>query len=113
MNKWAGISARWDIRRRKAAHRIPRIPGRRAPNVARMLAEDLDGYLRARAAVEGVSYNLNPEIFTGFMRAGVASYFGVDVDLATGVLVRDRQEPRPGFFEAWLESKKSQPEEAA
>ena len=69
------------------------------------LAEDLDGYMRARADVEGVSYNLNPEIFTGFMRAGVASYFGVDVDLATGVLVRDRQEPRPGFFEAWLKSK--------
>ena len=112
MNKWAALSPRWEIRWHKGGNRIPRIR-RRAPNVAQMLAEDLDGYLRARADVEGVSYNLNPEIFTGFMRAGVASYFGVDVDLATGVLVRDRHEPRPGFFEAWLESKKSQPDEAA
>ena len=70
------------------------------------LAEDLDGYMRARADVEGVSYDLSPEFFAAFIKAGVASFFGIDVDLATGVLVRDRQEPRPGFFEAWLKSKK-------
>jgi hypothetical protein len=85
----------------------------RPPNVAKMLAEDLDRYLRARADVKGVSYDLSPECFTAIIKAGVASYFGVDLDLGTGVLVRDRQEPRPGFFEAWLESKKSQPDEAA
>jgi hypothetical protein len=69
------------------------------------LAEDLDGYMRARADVEGVSYDLGPEFFTAYLKAGVASFFGIDVDLANGVLVRDRQEPRPGFFEAWLKSK--------
>jgi hypothetical protein len=78
-----------------------------------MLAEELDRYLRARADVERVSYELSPECFTALIKAGVASYFGVDLDLATGVLVRDRQEPRPGFFEAWLASKKCQPDEAA
>ena len=70
------------------------------------VAEDLDGYMRARADVEGACYELSPEFYTAHLEAGVASYFGVDVDLANGVLVRDRQEPRPGFFEAWLKSKK-------
>jgi len=70
------------------------------------LAEDLDGYMRARADVEGASYDLSPKFFTAHLQAGVASFFGIDVDLANGVLVRDRQEPRPGFFEAWLKSKK-------
>jgi hypothetical protein len=74
--------------------------------VAMTLAEDLDGYLRARADVEGVSYGLSPEFFAAFIKAGVACFFGIDVDLANGVLVRDCQEPRPGFFEAWLKSKK-------
>jgi hypothetical protein len=74
--------------------------------VMSMVAEDLHGYMRVRADVEGASYELSPEFFTAHLKAGVASFFGIDVDLATGVLVRDRQEPRPGFFEAWLKSKK-------
>ena len=74
--------------------------------VMSMVAEDLHGYMRARADVEGLCYDLNPEFFAAAIKAGVASYFGIDVDLANGVLVRDRQEPRPGFFEAWLKSKK-------
>jgi hypothetical protein len=69
------------------------------------LAEDLDDYLRFRADAEGVSYKLSPEFFTAHIKMGVASYFGVDVDLAYGVLVQDRQEPRPGFFEGWVKSK--------
>jgi hypothetical protein len=77
-------------------------------NVISTLAEDLDCYLRARADVEGVGYELSPEFFTAFIKMGVASYFGIDVDLAKGVLVRDWQEPRPGYFEAWQKSKKTE-----
>ena len=69
------------------------------------LAEDIDSYMRARAAVEGVSYTLNPDFFDGLLKAGIASYFGVEV--ANGELVRDRQEPQPGFFETWLKSKQN------
>ena len=72
--------------------------------VMRTLAKDLDRYLRARADVEGVGYELSPEFFSAYIKAGVASYFGVDADLAKGVLVQDRQEPWPGFFETWLKS---------
>jgi hypothetical protein len=89
----------------KTLHGTPR--DLRASLAMSTLAEDLDGYLRARADIEGVCYKLSPEFFAVYIEAGVASFFGIDVDLANGVLVRDRQEPRPGFFEAWLKSKKN------
>jgi hypothetical protein len=61
------------------------------------LAEDLDGYLRARADVEGVCCELSPEFFAAFIKAGVASFFGIDVDLANGVLVRIARSRGPDF----------------
>jgi hypothetical protein len=73
-------------------------------NVMSTLAEDLDCYLRARADVEGVGYELSPEFFAEAIKMGVEFYFGIEVDLVDGVLVQDRQEPRPGFFEAWQKS---------
>ena len=61
----------------------------------------LHSYIRARAAVEGVGYELGPEFFEARLEKGVRNFFGVEVNEA-GTLINDEQEPRAGYLQEWL-----------
>lgn len=61
------------------------------------LAEQLQTYIRRRAKVEGVKFDLPLEIFERAVKAG-AKTFGVVHDGEK--MLHDEQEPYPGFFEA-------------
>ena len=61
----------------------------------------LDAYFRDRAEIEGADYDLKPRYFLAWFADGMRTFFGVDLDV-DGRMVRDRDEPLPGFFESWL-----------
>ena len=64
-------------------------------------AEQLAAYLACRAEREGVAMTLTPDWLEGGLRHGCRGFFGIEV--RNWRLVRDRQEPEPGFFKAWAE----------
>jgi hypothetical protein len=69
------------------------------------LATDLAAYLADRAIVEGVRSELTVEFFLEELRAGVTTFFGVQVsddDDGVPVIVHDTQEPYGGYFDAWM-----------
>jgi hypothetical protein len=66
-------------------------------------AKQLHTYIQARAAVEGVGYELAPEFFQAGLELGVRSFLGVEVNEA-GMLINDEHEPRAGYLQEWLES---------
>lgn len=76
------------------------------------VAKKLDEYLRRRAAVEGVSYELDAA-FLAQLVAKMRRSYGSGTLLAFGVhidgeqLISDEQEPAPGFFEEWKQSNSS------
>ena len=70
------------------------------PTNNRALAERLAAYLAVRAKREGEAMNLIPADFEDALRKGVGSAFGVHWD-AQGNLIRDDQEPEPGFLATW------------
>ena len=81
------------------------------------IATELDEYMRLRAAIEGVAYELDaPWLAQQLEQLRVAT--GSPTVRAFGVYIKDEQlmsddqEPSPGFFEAWKRSK-SVPAEAA
>jgi len=60
----------------------------------------LDAYLRLRATIEGVEYQLSPEFLGQLHLKGVRTFFGITVD-EKGFPINDEQEPQPGFLEKW------------
>jgi hypothetical protein len=55
------------------------------------IAMQLDSYMRFRADHEGVGYDLTPEFFRKWMKAGCFEFFGVSVN--SSGLVEDDQQP--------------------
>ena len=69
------------------------------------LATDLAAYIADRAIVEGVRSELTVEFFVDELRAGVTTFFGIQVsddDDGVPVMVHDTQEPYGGYFDAWM-----------
>jgi hypothetical protein len=61
------------------------------------VAIQLREYIKKRAKVEGVGFELPLSIFTEAIKLGASPIFGVHV--SNGQLLKDDQEPYPGFFE--------------
>lgn len=70
------------------------------------LAKQLHEYIRDRAEVEGVGYQLDIEFFDDVLRLGT-QFFGVRVQ--GGKMVSDDQEPWPGYFKAWIDKHQRPP----
>ena len=68
------------------------------------LATDLAAYIADRAIVEGVRSELTVEFFVEELRAGVTTFFGVQIsdDGGVPVMVHDTQEPYDGYFDTWM-----------
>jgi hypothetical protein len=69
------------------------------------LATDLAAYLADRAIVEGVRSKLTVEFFVEELRAGVTTFFGIQIeddDDGVPVIVHDTEEPYDGYFDAWM-----------
>ncbi len=69
------------------------------------LATDLAAYIADRAIVEGVRSELTVEFFVEELRAGVTTFFGIQIsddDDGVPVMVHDTQEPYGGYFDAWM-----------
>ena len=64
------------------------------------LAAQITAYLAVRAEREGVEMLLTADWIEGGLMHGCRGFFGIEVN-STRIL-RDRQEPEPGFFDAWL-----------
>lgn len=64
------------------------------------VARQIAAYIRERAQKEGVPMDLDAKFFERHIRDGVTNIFGVEWQ--GDLLVRDCQEPEPGFFRAWL-----------
>ena len=62
------------------------------------LAEQIRNYIRHRAKQEGVEFRLSLSIFEKAVACG-AIIFGVHHDGEK--MLRDDQEPYPGFFQKW------------
>lgn len=58
-------------------------------------------YIRDRAKIEGVPFDLSVKFFRRALEGGVVSLFGVQVE--DGEMVCDNQEPREGFMQEWLQ----------
>lgn len=78
----------------------------RGGSLLRHLGNRLNAYLRDRARVEGVGYELSPEFFISAFHAGARTMFGVCI-CDHGEMLADAQEPYPGYFEAWMEAQPS------
>ena len=68
------------------------------------LATDLAAYIADRAIVEGVRSELTVGFFVEELRAGVTTFFGIQIsddDDGVPVMVHDTQEPYSGYFDAW------------
>lgn len=65
------------------------------------LSRKLHAYIRDRAKIEKVSFDLPLAFFRGAVEHGVVSFFGVRIE--DGEMVEDLQEPREGFMAEWLE----------
>jgi hypothetical protein len=63
----------------------------------RRAAENLDKYMRFRAAKEGVGYKLSPEFYQTAMWLGADKFFGVT--LKGDELIGDEQQPP--LFKKW------------
>ena len=63
----------------------------------------LNGYLRTRANIEGVAYELNDKFFIQLFKNGTRCFFGVTVN-GIGFPLSDEQEPNdhPGLLEEYL-----------
>lgn len=85
-------------KRRPAEHAHARDGGLRLAQFKR-----LDAYLRDRADIEGVGYDLTPNFFMSAFRGGARTMFGVEM-CDHGELLGDAQEPYPGYFKAWMEA---------
>ncbi len=69
------------------------------------LATDLAAYIADRAIVEGVRSELTVEFFVEELRAGVTTFFGVQIcedNDGVPVIVHDTQEPYGGYFDYWM-----------
>jgi hypothetical protein len=66
------------------------------------LARRLAAYLTERARAEGESMRLTRAEFEDALDQGIGSAFGVHWDVE-GNLIRDDQEPEPGFLAWWRE----------
>jgi hypothetical protein len=66
------------------------------------LAEVIHDYIKRRAKVEGVDFGLNVAFFEGVLDSGVTLIFGVEHDGKR--ILRDYQEPYPGFLASYLEA---------
>ena len=69
------------------------------------LATDLAAYIADRAIVEGVRSELTVGFFVEELRAGVTTFFGIQIsddDDGVPVMVHDTQEPYSGYFDAWV-----------
>jgi hypothetical protein len=60
-------------------------------------------YLRVRAAREGVRMLLKADDVQRYLDVGIVSALGIEWN-EDGQLVRDAQEPEPGFLERWQAS---------
>ena len=65
------------------------------------LARRLAAYLTERARAEGESMRLTRAEFEDALDRGIGSAFGVHWDVE-GNLIRDDQEPEPGFLAWWI-----------
>lgn len=75
-----------------------------------MKTDLLFNYLKSRAKIEGVSFELGQnEFFEPYFRCGVRNFFGICID-DNGFLLYDVQEPRshPGFLAKFIESNKGE-----
>ena len=69
------------------------------------LAANLAAYIADRAIVEGVRSELTVEFFVDELRAGVTTFFGIQVsddDDGVPMMVHDTDEPYGGYFDAWM-----------
>jgi hypothetical protein len=68
------------------------------------LAIELDDYVRKRAKVEGKKYELD----VGWLRLQLAArrqpYTVFGIYIKHNQMVRDEQEPCPGYFDAWMKT---------
>jgi hypothetical protein len=67
----------------------------------RELGKLLGAYLRDRARVESVGYDLTPEFFIAGLLHDCRSFLGIEI-CAHSKLLRDHQEPEPGYFARWM-----------
>lgn len=63
------------------------------------LAKTLHDYIKARAEAEGVGFGLDVQFFQDALARGCGCFFGVEVNGHS--MMRDTQEPWPGYFNAW------------
>lgn len=74
------------------------------------VAQQIHDYIKDRAAVEGVGFELPVEFFEQSVELGAMPIFGVEYD-ENGITV-DNQEPEDGYLEQWLENhEQTQPDE--
>lgn len=81
-----------------------RLPASRAQAQKKViggLGKHLHTYLRDRARIEGFGYDLTPDFFTAGLLQGCSSFFGIQI-CSHSTLLRDDQEPSPGYFEQWM-----------
>jgi hypothetical protein len=76
--------------------RVISMTGVNMTNIPR-LADELHGYMQFRATREGKAYDLSPKFFRANLKAGVVSFFGVEVGKSD--LLRDFQNPE--CFAEW------------